>query len=59
MHPAILSVQETKSWDIPNWELEGFVCYGDKLGYATLLVSEKVLHKLRRDVQQFSSEQPW
>ena len=39
--PAILSVQETKSWDVPNLELKGFVCYRDKHGYATLLVPEQ------------------
>ena len=37
--PAILSVQETKSWDIPKLELRDFMCYGNKHGYATLLVS--------------------
>ena len=30
-----------KSWDSPNLELEGFVSYGDKNGYASLLVSDK------------------
>ena len=30
--PAILSVQETKSWDTPNLELKVFVCYGNKNG---------------------------
>ena len=39
--PAILSVQETKSWDIPNMELKGFVCHGNKNGCASLLVSDK------------------
>ena len=36
--PAILSFQET--WDIPNLELKGFVCYGNKNGYASLQVSD-------------------
>ena len=36
--PAILSIQETKSWDVPNLELSGYVCYGSKSGFATLLV---------------------
>ena len=39
--PAILSVQETESWDTPKLELKGFVCYGNKNGYASLLVSDK------------------
>ena len=38
---TILSVQETKSLDIPNLEIKWFVCYGNKHGYATLLVSEQ------------------
>ena len=37
---AILSIQETKTWDVPNLELPGDVCYGSKLGFVTLLVSE-------------------
>ena len=36
--PAILSIQETKSWDVPNLELSGYVCYGSKSSFATLLV---------------------
>ena len=39
--PSILSVQETKSWDVPNLELSGFVCYGSIPGFATLLDSEQ------------------
>ena len=39
--PTILSVQEIKSWDVPNLELQGFVRYGNKHGYATLLVPEQ------------------
>ena len=39
--PTILSVQETRSWDVPNLELKGFVCYGDKHGHPTLLVLEQ------------------
>ena len=61
--PAILSVQETKSWDIPNLELKRFVCYGNKHGYAKLLVSEKFAQSRGRgkqgDVRRYSSEQPW
>ena len=39
--PTILSIQETKSWDMPNLELPGYVCHGSKSGFATLLVSEQ------------------
>ena len=38
---TILSNQETKSWEVPDLELEGFVCYGNEHGYATLLVPEQ------------------
>ena len=38
---AILSIQDTKSWDVSNLELPGYVCYGNKSGFATLLVSEQ------------------
>ena len=37
--PAILSILETKSWDVTNLELLGYVCYGSTSGFATLLVS--------------------
>ena len=40
--PATLSVQETKSWDTPNLELKGFMCYGNKDGHASLLLSDKL-----------------
>ena len=33
--PAIHSVQETRSWDVPKLELPGYVCYGCKSGFAT------------------------
>ena len=39
--PAILSIQETKSWDVPYLELPRYVCYGSNSGFATLLVSEQ------------------
>ena len=39
--PAILSTQETKSWDVPNLELLGYVCYGSKSGFTTLLVPKQ------------------
>ena len=37
--PVIFSIQEAKSWDVPNLELPGYVCCGGKFGFATLLVS--------------------
>ena len=46
MHPSNPVRPRDESWDIPNLELKGFVCYGNKLGHATLLVSAKVLHNL-------------
>ena len=39
--PTILSLQETKSWNVPNLELPGCVGCGSKLGFATLLVSKQ------------------
>ena len=39
--PTILSIHGTTSWEVPNLELPGFVCYGSKFGFATLLVSEQ------------------
>ena len=33
--------QETKSWDVLNLEPSGFVCFGRKSGFATLLVSDQ------------------
>ena len=38
---AILSIQETESYDVPNLELPGYVWYGGKSGFATLMVSEQ------------------
>ena len=38
---TILTIQETKSWDVPNLELTGYVCHGGKSGFATLLVSDQ------------------
>ena len=32
---------ETKSWDVPSLELPGYVCYGGKSVFTTLLVSEQ------------------
>ena len=39
--PAMFSIQETRSWDVPNLTLPGYVCYGSKSGLATLLVSKQ------------------
>ena len=41
LSPAILSIQETKSWDASNLELSGYVCWDSKSGFATLLVSKQ------------------
>ena len=45
--PVILSIQETTSWDVPNLELPGCVCYGSKFGLATSLVSDQ-FRKIKR-----------
>ena len=37
---VICSFQETKSWDVPNLELPGYVFNGGKLGLTTLVVSD-------------------
>ena len=39
--PTILSVEETRSCDVPILELKGFVCYGDTHGHPTLLFPEQ------------------
>ena len=39
--PAMYSIQKTKSWDVPNLTLPGYVCYGGKSGFETLLVSKQ------------------
>ena len=38
---AILSIQETKSWDVPNLELPGYVFRGCEFGFRTLLVPKQ------------------
>ena len=38
---ALNSMSRLVSWDVPNLELPGHVCYGSKSGFATLLVSEQ------------------
>ena len=53
--PVIFSIQETKSWDVPNLQLLGYVCYGCKFGLATLLVSDQFF-KIRRS---WRSEERW
>ena len=40
--PTIFSIQETKSWDVPNLSVPGHVCYGSKSGFAALLVSDQL-----------------
>ena len=43
---VIFSFQETRSWYVLELQLPGYVCYGSKLGLATLVVSDK-FSKLR------------
>ena len=40
--PVIFSIQETKSWDVTNLKLLGYVCHVIKFGFATLLVSKQL-----------------
>ena len=47
--PVIFSIQETRSWDVPNLELLGHVCYGGNFGARHTGGS-------KRDVQLFSLE---
>ena len=44
--PAILSIQETKSWDVPNLDLSGYVCYGSKSWFRNIVGSKTVLHNI-------------
>ena len=39
--PVIFSLQETRSWNVLELQLPGYVCYGSKLGLATLVASEQ------------------
>ena len=39
--PVTFFIQETKSWDVTDLELPGYVRYGSKSGFATLLVSKQ------------------
>ena len=38
---VIISIQETKSWDVPNPRLPGYGFHGSTVGLATLLVSQQ------------------
>ena len=63
--PVLFSIQETRSWDVPNLELPGYVCVMvTNLGsprcwfrnsYATL----RARASSKRDVQRFSLEPLW
>ena len=56
----ILALQETRSWDVQNLSLPGFVSCGNKFGLTTLVVSDRYCKKsrdhgdLRRVVQPCS-----
>ena len=39
--PVIFALHETRSWGVRNLELLGYLCYGGKLGLATLAVSDR------------------
>ena len=39
--PVIFSCQETRSWNVPELQLPGYVLYGCKLGLVTLVVSDQ------------------
>ena len=41
MHTHNPACPRKRSWDVPDLELKGFVCYGNSHGHATLLVSEQ------------------
>ena len=38
---SVIKEKTTKSWDVSNLELLGYVCYGGESRFATLLVSEQ------------------
>ena len=40
--PVIFSFQESKSWDVTNLKLLGYVCHVSKFGFAMLLVSKQL-----------------
>ena len=44
---VIFSIQEARSWNLPELKLVGHVCYGSKMGLATLVVSDQFF-KIRR-----------
>ena len=37
-HLLVINFQETRSWDVLNLKLPGYVCSGSKFGLATLMV---------------------
>ena len=39
--PVIFTDQETRSWNVPELQLLGCVCYGGKFGLATLVVVDQ------------------
>ena len=43
--PVICSLQETRSWDVPNLKLPGDVCFHSRLGLATLVVSDQFFNR--------------
>ena len=45
--PVIFPIQETRSWNVPELKLPGHVCYGSKMGLATLVVSDQFF-KIKR-----------
>ena len=45
--PVIFPVQKTRSWNVPELKLVGHVCYGCKMGLATLVVSDQFF-KIKR-----------
>ena len=45
--PVIFSVQETRSWNVPELKLPGHLCYGGKMVLATLVVSDQFF-KMKR-----------
>ena len=61
----VISVQETKSRDVPNLELLGYVCYGGKFWVRNVVGCQISFAQLgdhgslKRDVQQFSPEPLW
>ena len=63
--PAIISVQETKSWDVTSLELPGYVLLRQQVwvrnvvGFLNSSAQIGDHGSLIRDVQPFSSGPPW